>query len=82
MRWAPLLLLVASFGCGHEKEKRVDPAAGHALLAEYVETVQSMARGGALAELGPLLDQQIEEARRVACTRDPHDGVWRNLLLL
>ena len=65
MRWAPLLLLVASFGCGHEKEKRVDPAAGHALLAEYVETVQSMARGGALAELGPLLDQQLEEARRL-----------------
>lgn len=65
MRWAPLLLLLASFGCGSEKEKRIDPAAGHALLAEYVETVQAMARGGALAELGPLLDQQLEEARRL-----------------
>jgi len=65
MRWAPLLLLLASFGCGSDKEKRVDPAAGHALLAEYVETVQSMARGGALAELGPMLDQQLEKARRL-----------------
>lgn len=65
MRWAPLLLLLASFGCGSEKEKRVDPAAGHALLAEYVATVQSMARGGALADLGPLLDQQLEKARRL-----------------
>ena len=65
MRWAPLLLLLASFGCGGDKEKRVDPAAGHALLAEYVDTVQSMARGGALAELGPLLDQQLEEASRL-----------------
>jgi hypothetical protein len=65
MRWAPLLFLLASFGCGGEKEGRVDPAAGHALLAEYVETVQSMARGGALADLGPLLDQQLEKARRL-----------------
>ncbi len=66
MRWAPLLVLLrASFGCGSDKEKRVDPAAGHALLAEYVDTVQSMARGGALADLGPMLDQQLEEARRL-----------------
>ena len=65
MRWAPLLLLLASFGCGSEQEKRVDPAAGHALLAEYVAAVQSMARGGALAELGPLLDQQLAKARQL-----------------
>src|ERR1044071_5362794 len=72
MRWAPLLLLLASFGCGGDKEKRVDPAAGHALLAaghpllaEFADPAQSMARGGALAELGPLLDQQLEEASRL-----------------
>lgn len=65
MRWAPLLLLLASFGCGGDKEKRVDPAAGHALLAEYVDTVQSMARGGALAEVDPLLAEQLEKAARL-----------------
>ena len=56
MRWWPVALL-ALFACGSRTE-RIDPAAGHALLDEYVATFEQVAKGGSLDVLLPLLADQ------------------------
>ena len=56
MRSRVLFLLFATLlACGGKKE---DPAAGHALLAEYIEGFRVLAGGGSTEILEPMLAEQ------------------------
>jgi hypothetical protein len=63
---ATLLLVVVLLACG-EKERSAaspggDPAAGHALLGEYVSELQQLAKHGSVDLLEPFLADQLGKA--------------------
>ncbi|HEU5061122.1 MAG TPA: hypothetical protein VFU21_31540 [Kofleriaceae bacterium] len=57
----PVVVVLVALACGADEEKKQpgDPAAGHALLAEYVAAFQQLASsGGGVEVLDPLLAEQ------------------------
>jgi hypothetical protein len=63
-----VLLLLVAVSCGKNKPSAGDPAAAHALLDQYMGTVDQVAKGGSLEELAPQLAEQGRKAAELKAT--------------
>jgi|SRR5678815_5094906 len=66
-RLAVLVLLVAA-SCRADKKSAGDPAAAHALLDEYIGTINVVAKSGSLEMMEPQLAAQAKKAAELKAT--------------
>jgi hypothetical protein len=63
-----VLVLFVVVSCRGEKKPASDPAAAHALLDQYMSTVEQVAKGGSLEVMGPQLDALANKAAELKAT--------------
>jgi hypothetical protein len=76
-RRTAVLVLFAAAACRGEKKPAADPAAAHALLDQYMGTVEQVAKGGSLEVLQPELAAQEKKATELKATGAVSDEFFR-----
>ncbi len=74
---AILLVLLLAASCRGDRKPAADPAAAHALLDQYMGTVEQVARGGSLDALEPQLTEQATRAAELKSTGVVSDEFYR-----
>jgi hypothetical protein len=77
MRRTAVLVLLVAVACRGEKKSAADPAAAHALLDEYMSTVELVAKGSSLETLEPQLADQAKKAAELKATGAVSDEFFR-----
>lgn len=82
-RAAFLFLFLVAASCSGKKSASSDPAAAHALLDEYIATIEQVAKGGALETLEPRLAEQASKGEALkAAGKVPEEFYRRHRRLI